>query len=77
MKIAKDHQHRDVYRACLNRNELMRIAAEHVANEAGIDLHADGVTWNSNFSGSPGLDGYQFDVLITIIDDHAKKAAAA
>lgn len=77
MIIISDTQHRDVHRATVDEDIAHRIIAERMAEELGLSLDSDGVTWRAFHSSRDMSTGIRHDVVVEIIDDHALKPVAA
>lgn len=76
MRINTNKQHRDVHNATVDNDFVLRIIAERVAEEVGVSLVRAGVSWRAHFSKRDTSTGFQTDVVVEIIDDHAGKPAA-
>ncbi|MGY6272425.1 hypothetical protein ACXIUT_22295 [Achromobacter denitrificans] len=76
MRINTDKQHRDVHRATVDNDVVLRIVAERVAEKVGVSLDHDGVSVYAYFSKRDTSAGFRTDVVVEIIDDHAQKPVA-
>lgn len=77
MKINTNKQNRDVHTATVDHDAALRIIAERVAEELGVCLEHDGVSWRGYFSTRDTSHGIYTDVVVEVIDDHMDKPGAA
>ena len=75
MRINTNKQHRDVHTAKLDQDVVLRIIAEHVADELGVSLDSPAVSHKAYITSRSTGTGYTYEVEVEIIDDHAVKAA--
>lgn len=77
MRINTNKQHRDVHTATVDHDVALRIIAERAAEELGVCLEHEGVSWRGYYSTRDTSHGIFTDVVIEIINDHMDKPGAA
>lgn len=77
MKIRSDRQDRTIHSVKIDEDGALRTLAYVVAQKAGVDLDAAGVTWRAYItSNSGGIGSTKYEVTVEIIEDHAAATAA-
>lgn len=73
MNIQTRKQHRDVHCVRLNQDDALRIIAERMAEQLGVNLDSPAVSYRAYITSNSTSTGYRYEVAVEIIDDHDEK----